>query len=289
MTDYFIAFCTNNNYEKIAENLVRSVHEFTNKKIIMYCIDFDEVSYKSKYERLICVRFDWNNAYNIFYIKPKIILETLKNFDVNIVIYCDGDDIIHPSINTLFNSYIDKYPIVAYHSCNTKLKPSKKIMDLIGVKNTYPFCQANTIIFSKNCLNFIEEWDKYCMELGNIGESWDETILNCLLWKYDASEQVIKYSLSIDFTKDLKKLIDNRENNKYYVPWNGCKNYLMGKMYIDVVNDNDVNSDLFKKYEKKVRMIMEMNTELRKIKHQIGIEKYNRKLEENYEKIFGKS
>lgn len=56
-------------------------------------------------------------------------------------------------------------------------------MDKINVINkTQHYIHAH-ILFKATNIDFLEEWLKFC-KISN-GENWDESVLNCMYWKYN--------------------------------------------------------------------------------------------------------
>ena len=236
--NYFVSFTTNNNYCELSEIMIKSLNNFSNYKIILYCVDFDKPSYANNYKNLICKRLDWNNKFNIFYLKPLIILDAITNMGVKNGIYIESDDIATKNIDNLFKECerISDYPLCPIHPCDPNNQ--QNVMDKMNVskKKTMPYIHGHVVFTDKTKL-FIKEWCDTCIKLGNrTCANWDETILNVLFWKHKINDYInyiydpyYSYIDDPDILNwgcyiDIKKKYNTEVSfNKIYM-FHGCKN-----------------------------------------------------------------
>lgn len=213
----FVLFATNNNYCSLAEVLIRSAYYFSQRYVILFCVDFDKPKYADKYPNLICSKIEWGGKHNIFYLKPKIIYDAMEKYGIEKGIYVEADDILTPNIDRLFNecNKIEKYPLCPIHS--NEPNNQQKVMKILNVKNKSMHYVHGHIVFSIKCKNFIKEWYDTCIKLGNIKANWDETILNVLLWKYKV-KTLIPYIYDLHYSHFFKRKI---KSNTYM--YHGCK------------------------------------------------------------------
>lgn len=214
----FVSFTTNNNYCKLAEVMIKSIHEFSKEKIILYCVNFDKPDYADKYERLICKRIDYDNSYSIYFLKPKIILDSIINMGVKKGIYIESDDIATKNVDHLFDecNRITTYPLSPIHPKD----PNNQyhMMKALGIsEKSMPYIHAH-LVFTDTNIDFIKEWLEICMNIGN-SANYDETCLNLMFWKHKINDY-------IDYIYDpyFKSVYDvNRNSEKIYF-YHGCKN-----------------------------------------------------------------
>tara|TARA_Y100000591_G_C21770285_1_gene665199 strand:+ start:145 stop:888 length:744 start_codon:yes stop_codon:yes gene_type:complete len=243
----FVSFTTNNHYCKLTEIMIESVHLFSKYKIILYCINFDKPIYYNKYPNLICKTIEKSSDVNIYYMKPKIICDAIINMNVTNGIYIEADDILNYNIDHLFNqcNNIKNYPLCPIHPRDPNNQ--QVIMNKLDVKyKSMPYVHAH-IIFSYTCYEFINEWYKTCIDLGNIGLNWDETILNVLLWKYNNQDYITKsydpyFTCVYDFDS-YKEKYPEYANLQFeeIMMFHGCKNYNEAKKILNILKNIYIN------------------------------------------------
>lgn len=234
-------------YLKTAECLVKSLQKFSNHKIVLYTqdceADFD-------YPNLIKIPFrtDFNlqpnlisdskgdlfkdsfdeATYKTLCQKPKLIIDCIKRgFEAGV--YIDSDMIANKNFDSIFDylNEIDDYPLLTEGPFYMMMQNGSKflerpLMDKLQVEEDSRtwYRQTGTILFNKDCLPFIEEWEKICHSK-DVYENWkelapyhEETIINVMLWQkgYDkflpqtylntVNVDTIKYFESCDVDKD---------------------------------------------------------------------------------------
>lgn len=149
--------------------------------------------------------------------KPLVILDAL-NHGVEEGIFLDADGIAKENIDTTFEyvTECEDYPLVGkglfeYMMLNGIGNPAtgktleQPLMDLLGVNNrTMYYVSTNLILFTAKMKSFIEEWasvaDREEIINNNVHYApyHDETIINVLLWKHNATKQLprVHYNLT---------------------------------------------------------------------------------------------
>ena len=220
---FFVSFTTNDNYCELAEIMIQSLSMFSDHKIILYCVDFDKPKYADNYSNLICKRIDWKNQFNIFYLKPLIILDAITNMSVVNGVYIESDDIATKTIDNLFKECerISYYPLCPIHPRDPNNQ--RDIMNHLSVsKKSMPYVHGH-IVFSHTTKLFIEEWYNACIELGNKARAnWDETILNVIFWKHGINDY-IDYIYDPYYTH-VKKLVSKEISFDKVYMLHGSKN-----------------------------------------------------------------
>jgi hypothetical protein len=236
MKKAFVSFTTNDNYAKLSEIMITSIHKFSQYNIILYCVNFDKIENYEKFPNLICKRIDFNYNATIFSLKPKIILDAIESFNVKNGIYVESDDIVTKNIDELFEECvnIDTYPLCPIHPHD----PNNQLhyMNILNIKNkSMPYIHAH-VVFTDKCKNFVEEWYSLCIDKRFNGANYDETILNLLFWKNNYNKYINYvydpyYSSYYDneeiYYGHYKHLFErygtNVNKNKIYM-YHGCKN-----------------------------------------------------------------
>jgi hypothetical protein len=254
----YISFITKD-YLYLANKLIQSVKLFSNFPLVIYTYNFDHdfgieniysvrindesiqkpLFVHSTEENLgIVDRFDFNTFYNLTR-KFEVVLQSLNN-GISDGIFLDCDVIVNNNIDELFNNFdkIENYPLITkgifeYMIFNGKGNPfagqdvlEKPLMDLLNVKDrSMHYVQTNIILFNEKCRDFFEECKKITFDINIIKNPTsfapfqDETIINVLLWKYQAKNQLpLQYFNLID-ENQLKYFFETNCENSYY---NGC-------------------------------------------------------------------
>lgn len=214
----------NENYIKLMKTTIDSVKEFSSYPLILYCIDFPlDIDIHTIFDNLtsqIIIRYINNiNLPVIFYYKPYIILDAIKN-GLNYGYYIESDDVLTPFADSILLKAAKKlhnYPISPIHPVDAKI-PDANCQILNITKKTNHYIHAH-VLFANTNLNFIEEWLQSCFKATTF-ENADETVLNLLYWKYELRNHHLD-------------LIDPWYENFYTNPptrnlvcsYHGCKDY----------------------------------------------------------------
>ena len=216
--------------------------------------------------------------------KPQIILDAIQN-GLSEGIFLDADGIAKENIDTAFDYLTDctDYPIVGrglfeYMMLNGIGSPfdggdtlEKPLMDLINVKDrTMHYVSSNFIIFTDKMNKFIKEWaeladHKTILENNDLYAPYhDETLLNVLLWKVNATKQlpIVHYNLTNAkkaeefYNTDIRNNLtdsdwhfipDNINDIKYF---HGCKSISEISSTIQYINSRKDNNKFNYNYKK---------------------------------------
>lgn len=251
----YVAYATENFYPYL-EILLDSHKAFSKYPIVVFGINSDIPFSTDKYplliKRIIYVPFIDRDS--IMFAKPKIILlSNIKNG-----IYVDADMILNDGVDNLFDNHknIKNYPLCPEYIYDNNGQRLKDLMRAMKVSyKTLPYVQAQ-LIFSDKCKDFLIEWEKSCRRFKNLSMKvdHDESVLNVLLWKYNAKDCVNCwepwYPLAYDYINDT---LENHPNLGYermigklhYYMFHGCKdtqisrnilNSLISKKVINQIN-----------------------------------------------------
>lgn len=236
---YFVSF-TDEKMMNVAEYLVKSLNVFSDTKIILYSVNCD---IPFNYPNLVKRRIDYNINDTIF-LKPYVILESLKEIENGIFI--DADVIVNSNINDLWNYHkeIDRFPLFTSGPWPFSIlfgKPNPNLTILSKYKQTQyptilPYVQTNLFVYnnSEGNKDIFKEWNNMCLDESNhklIKEEyfiWDESLLNVLLKKYKCNvclplHLVNTYKKSdIEFINNYKSINYSKQLNEYgdYYPSN---------------------------------------------------------------------
>jgi ADP-heptose:LPS heptosyltransferase/glycosyltransferase involved in cell wall biosynthesis len=272
---------TTKQYLQTAECLVKSLLKFSEHKVILYTqnceADFD-------YPNLIKIPFEtdfdseptlvtdskgdfFKDAYDeITYKtlcqKSRVILDSLDR-GLEKGIYLDTDMIANSNFDTIFDYFkdIENYPLLTEGPFYMMLQDGqafleKPLMDNLKVEEESRvwYRQTNTILFNKNCTDFIEEWNRLCNSEFIIRE-WklyapyhEETIINVLLWKEKYNKTLPQTFLNT-VNLDTIKYFENCDVEK---DWNES----MSRVQIDIHEDAGANKNwiCFKKDKSLVKL-----------------------------------
>jgi hypothetical protein len=183
----YVAFATQN-YFSILKVTLDSHKEFSKQPFIVYGINADIPFSTQEYPLLIKRRMDVDlTQEHIFYVKPKVI------YHANITngVYIEADDVLNENVDTLFEicPIVKNIPFCPIHPQDPQNQQAvMQAMEVIA--KTTPYVHAAHVIFTSSCLPFIQEWYQNCLAFGHLGQNYDETVLNVLLWKHKATECV---------------------------------------------------------------------------------------------------
>lgn len=216
----FVTFVNNNiKYINLMKSTIKSVELFSNYPLILYCVDIPieintfKASDKCIIKNITCPEYLKNS---IYYLKPYIILDSIKNGLKN-GYYIEADDLVTPNCNSIINylSKIDKYPISPIHPIDNII--STNFMTNLNVfSKTQHYIHAH-VLFKDSNLKFIEEWLENCKI--STGECWDESVLNCMYWKYNLKNHYLEI---ID--PEYNSIHSDNNIIKTAITLHGCKN-----------------------------------------------------------------
>ena len=210
--------------------------------IPIYCkSDFKENSIFKDEKGIL--NYDIKTGANMMFIKSVICNKALKMSD-HIFCYIDSDCIALKNCDEIFENAnrITTYPLLAenchqYMIYNGKGDPFLKdgTIDLnlsleadllrklnISInKRTSLYRQANVILFDKNCTNIMNEWQETCYKDYILSDTEkytpfnDETVINCLLWKYAFNDHLGQVAINIPCVDDTKNFVNAKDLDSF--------------------------------------------------------------------------
>jgi len=207
---YWVTYFTEN-YEKLTEGLIDSIKKYSNRKCILYTINYSSnLPYKLD-EQFIVRRLDIpkgdldSNGRDISVIssKPLILSDAIDFITQSKFIYIDTDVYLTCVADNLVNFFeeIENYPLMNSHVHDrlyaNDITPSREWVSTIDILSdatkipvrTFPRRKTNVILFDKNSKWFFEEQMEIYHQHKNtkpgIFRLHDEDSANILLSKYD--------------------------------------------------------------------------------------------------------
>lgn len=223
MTDNkgFITYVNNNaNYINLVEVMIDSVLTFTDLPIELFTINFD---YKHSNKRVLSKRLNINESRpNLYY--AKLIACEQSEFDVTM--HIDSDAIVTPELMNMFTGKSDTdLVLMPLHPWNGEPYPAVKIiMNELKVVKTQPYVHAAAFLFTKQSKPFFKEiWD-YSQRLTFHPENFDESLLNCFLWKYKQTNCYLDcFDPYFEYFKCVKDIVPN--DYKEYLAYTKIPNF----------------------------------------------------------------
>lgn len=228
----FITFINNNDrYLKLNDILLESILQFTDLEVEVNSINFN---YRHSNKRVISkkINLDYENFHNICY--SKILASLNTNFDIGLQL--DADMIVTPEVKNLFNDISEDEEFILGSLHPHDPHNQQNIIDFLNIKEkTQPYIHA-TYLFTKNSKYFLQE----CFNLSNvltnkniIPFNADETILNCMLWKYKKTKNyVTTYDPYYEFFQKSQKEIEPHYPENFIINHyicHGIKDYFLAK------------------------------------------------------------
>lgn len=262
--NYFVTH-SDKNYLKYAERLFESMQQFSDAKIIYYTVDFHYTSKYSNVIPVHFSTKDYvsSSSYNkldtkscFVFLKPVITEITLQKYAQTVedsFCYIDCDCLARKQLDDIFQyaKHIDNYPLLN-RSCfdylifNGRGDPfvnggfdinkclEAELLKALNIDlnlRTQTYVQTGVFIFNNKCLNFLKEWKNTCF-LDFIFENQfqyapfhEETVINCLLWKYQYKNNLSQVLINIpycdnkDFSKEkilkMQQALSDTKNNGY--------------------------------------------------------------------------
>jgi FkbM family methyltransferase len=214
--------------------------------------------------------------------KPVILLDAINN-GLEEGIFLDADGIAKENIDTGFDylTECEHYPLVGkglyeYMMLNGLGDPAvgpsleQPLMDLIGVPTrTMYYVSSNFILFTNKMKPFIEEWAALADKPEILAENLkyapyhDETLVNVLLWKHNATKQLPRVHYNLTNAQKAYEFYSTNERGVYtdsdwhYIPENindikffhGCKSVTEIDKTIELIESRKITSELNYSYK----------------------------------------
>ena len=247
LEDFYWVTYFSENYQTLVENLLDSLRKYSNRKLIAYTINYDvsqEFLDKWGGDQFIFIRYDIEEGhkdesgrdFNILSLKPKICLESLKNYKGCKFVYLDTD--VYATVNIdnvryyfesledypLFNSHIHDSIMVSNERTGWEWKnPMDLLLQELNIENNpvLPRKKANFFIFDKNSEWFIQEQVEIFERLSNEDKLsvlflHDEDIANALIYKYQKQNSLPLLDMEEYYDLNFENL-NNYSYHKSYI------------------------------------------------------------------------
>jgi hypothetical protein len=228
--DFYWVFGFTENYSSTVKYLMESIHNYSNRKCIIYTINFN-YELPEKFvtsEQFILRRIDIEEGKkdhrgrdeNIISSKPKLMIDVVNHYPNNKFIFIDSDcylTVAADNISSYFKN-IGNYPLINSHIhdrlylCNIRegedwTSTIDILADKVGVEVcVYPRRKTNVILFNDRCKWFFEEqikmYDEYKDSEIGIFTLHDEDSANIVLSKYKMHNNI--HLCDIEETADIE-------------------------------------------------------------------------------------
>ena len=188
----YVSFVTQNEpYPSLMRETIRSVLTFSKHPIIVYCIDFKSEPFEKN--NLVIQRLvkstDYPEIKHVFHWKPWIILNALLN-GLKTGQYIEADDVITPHADSLENMTDPVFTMSPIHPDQDGTLPYNH-MNRLGVPSkTQPYVHGH-VLFCESNRPFIYTWYDNCKKTIDLQWAYDESALNCTLWKSNAKDKYL--------------------------------------------------------------------------------------------------
>jgi hypothetical protein len=231
--DFYWVFGFTENYSNTVKYLMESIHNYSNRKCIIYTINFD---YKlpDKFvtsEQFILRRIDIEEGNkdhrgrdeNIISCKPKLMIDVIDQYPDQKFIFIDSDIYLTVSADDILTHFqkLENYPLINQHThdrlylCNIiEGEEWTSTIDILAeATNTevtvFPRRKTNVMLFDENSKWFFQEqlqmYDEYKDSRPGIFTLHDEDSANIILSKYNLHKSLhlcdIEESSNINMSK----------------------------------------------------------------------------------------
>lgn len=208
ISDFYWVTGFTENYQEVGEGLLRSIIKYSNRRCLVYSINFDWTLPPDLLasEQIMVKRFDLtknglnnNDKTSFMNAKPLYLIDALDFLPGAKFVYVDADAAITASGDLIKDNFLNlpNYPLINSHthddiliSVNGEWVNSLSILlNKIGEERTvYPRRKCNAMVFDENSRWFFEEqlelYEKYAGSEPSIFAIYDEDSANALLSKY---------------------------------------------------------------------------------------------------------
>lgn len=231
----YVTFVNYNlNYIQLMKVTIDSIKTFSSFPLILYCVDFPfNTNITDIFDNLsdqIIIRYINNiHLQNIYYYKPYVILDVIKN-GLESGYYIESDDVMSPNADLILQQALkqkklNEFPISPIHPDDAEIPKSN--YDLVGVeRKTGHYIHAH-VLFTISNLKFVEEWLSYCLK-SNTYRNADETVLNLLYWKHNLKNH------HLDLIDPwYENFYTNPHNRNSICSYHGCKDALIARQLFE--------------------------------------------------------
>jgi len=239
MTENFFAYVSfvNNNetYINLMKTTIKSVLKFSKYRLILYCIDFDGNHVFEPHERLVIRLIVDTILPSIYYYKPFVIIDSILQ-GLRHGYYIESDDVMTPFCDNVVGvaEQLTNIPVSPIHE-EPRLLPVDDMIFLNVPNKTQGYIHGH-VVFKHTNLSFLTEWLNECLR-DHVYVNADETVLNCMYWRYNCKNHFIgtesspndPYYLNYYTNPDIRHL-------SHVLSFHGCKNpEEQSKLFQDMV------------------------------------------------------
>lgn len=178
-------------YPSLMKETIRSVLAFSKHTLIVYCIDFETEPFE-KNDRIIqrlVKSSDYPDIKHVFLWKPWIILNSILN-GLKTGQYIEADDLLTPHADALKDMTDPVFTMSPIHPDQNGTLPSRHMNRLQVPTKTQPYVHAH-VLFCESNRSFIYTWYDNCKKTLDLKWAYDESCLNCTLWKSNAKDRYL--------------------------------------------------------------------------------------------------
>ena len=214
-------------HRELMKETIRSVLTFSKYPIIVYCIDFPDPPFV-QHERVI-IRHASGSFPSVFMWKPWIICDSIEK-GLQSGMYIEADDVITPLADSLKDYTRERFPICPRHTTDYDL-PFLYMFKMGCTVKTQPYVHGH-VLFRNTNLPFLREWFHVCSYMMEYKLAYDESVLNCLLWKYHVRDHYIGI---IDPSEPDAFYKHSPEDRKLACMYHGCKDLVKQRELLDAM------------------------------------------------------
>jgi hypothetical protein len=233
LDDFYWVVGFTKNYENLFINLLGSIKKYSNRKCIVYSINYDYI--QSKFDlssdQFIIRRIDIPEGdkdskgrdINIITSKPLINLDAINAFPGKKFVNIDSDIYFTVNSDDIFKYFkdLDNYPLINSHIHDviyiSGINPEEEwtsslhvLANAMGVSNEiFPRRKTNIVLFDCRSEWFFKEqmdlYSKYKGKAPGILAVYDEDTANALIWKYDLKKCLPLVDIEEVDTIDMEK------------------------------------------------------------------------------------
>lgn len=201
-------------------------------------INSDDMYLPSSEDSNFYINRDNINIYKLIIQRPLILKDALLKY-TNVAVYIDSDSVATPVLDRIFDLYPkdSKYPYITEGVYDWLHKDGRGgAMDPNDLSTTleHPLCDllninqyvrqryrtTNILISGQNTIEFLEEWFWMCnhpkvlKDFAYYAPFQEETVANCLLWKYKYLDGLPYVYMNSDL-ESMKEIFNNSEFSGY--------------------------------------------------------------------------
>jgi autotransporter strand-loop-strand O-heptosyltransferase len=247
---------SNQKFEALIEQLVVGLDRYTELDILHYTIGYkSEMNYTNLKNIELEIPGYIDDSHFMQFSKALVFLDVISKGYEN-GIFLDADIQVRSNINEIVDYIyeIEDGPILQknpydFMSVNGQYIPGPQVKSLLDISDQpYSNGVTNIVIFNKSHKNLFEIWEKVCFspEIQEIKKTeflHDESLLNCLMWKYKIKPKLFNFAINISDLKDVKFFFNY--NNIDMLPKTNMNEYECGHVFQSFIPYNKSEVKMF--------------------------------------------